>query len=89
MKTYILIFTAVLLMSCGTSEDRVFETVSANGEIKLSFNLSDEGEPYYMVRKGQDVIIDTSFLGFEFKNAPAFDKNFIAAITKSLMSEIL
>ncbi|OUS03592.1 alpha-glucosidase [Flavobacteriales bacterium 33_180_T64] len=62
---------------------RVFEAESSNGLVKLHFNLSDEGEPYYLVMRDNKTVIDTSFLGFEFKNTAAFDKNFIIKNTET------
>nr|WP_321232250.1 glycoside hydrolase family 97 protein [uncultured Psychroserpens sp.] len=77
MRVLVTILISLVLLSCNSSEDTVFEAVSSNGLLKLSFNLSDEGQPYYLVTRDNTVVIDTSFLGFEFKNAPAFDKNFV------------
>ncbi|WP_460217755.1 glycoside hydrolase family 97 protein [Psychroserpens sp. MEBiC05023] len=76
MRIYILIVLMLIVQSCNTSEDQIFETMSANGTLKLTFNLSSEGEPYYIVKRNNVVVIDTSYLGFEFKNTAAFDKNF-------------
>ncbi|MCK8479374.1 glycoside hydrolase family 97 protein [Psychroserpens algicola] len=77
MRVLILIVLVLSLWSCNSSEDRVFEAVSSNGLLKLNFNLSEDGKPYYLVTRNNKVVIDTSYLGFEFKNAPAFDKHFI------------
>lgn len=78
MRVLVVILFVLTLVSCKSPEDqRVFEAVSANESLKLNFNLSDEGQPYYVVTRNNTIVIDTSFLGFEFKDAPAFDKNFI------------
>jgi len=77
MRVLLTTLIAFTLLSCNSSEDRIFEAVSSNGLLKLSFNLSDEGQPYYIVTRNEAVVIDTSFLGFEFKEAPAFKNNFI------------
>jgi hypothetical protein len=66
-----------MLLSCNSSEERIFEVVSSDGLLSVNFNVSEEGQPYYMVMRKHVAVIDTSYLGFEFKNAPAFDKNFI------------
>ncbi len=64
-------------MACNPSEDQnSIEATSPKGNIKVMFNVSEEGQPYYMVALKNKTIVDTSFLGFEFKDAPAFDKNF-------------
>ena len=77
MRLFITLLLSCALLSCNTSEERTFEAVSSNGQLVLSFNLSEKGQPYYMVRRNEKVIIDTSYLGFEFKDAPGFNKNFI------------
>ncbi|MEM6516136.1 MAG: glycoside hydrolase family 97 protein [Bacteroidota bacterium] len=51
------------------------KVASPNGNIVLDFNISEEGMPYYRVLKNKKTIIDTSYLGFEFTNVPALDKN--------------
>ena len=77
MRVLITILLGFVLLSCNTSDDSVFEAVSSNGTLKLNFNVSEEGRPYYLVTRNNAVVVDTSFLGFEFKNVPAFEKNFI------------
>ncbi|WP_033959992.1 glycoside hydrolase family 97 protein [Psychroserpens jangbogonensis] len=77
MKAILIVIFALLIVSCNSSEVKSLELSSPNNAIKVGFNLSQSGKPYYMVTKEDKVIIDTSYLGFEFKNAPAFDKNFI------------
>ncbi|MEH6535051.1 MAG: glycoside hydrolase family 97 protein [Psychroserpens sp.] len=78
MKALFTVFAFVMFLSCNTSEEkRELKAVSPNGTIEVSFNLSEEGQPYYLVIRNNSTVIDTSFLGFEFKDAPAFEKNFI------------
>jgi hypothetical protein len=78
MKKLLIIISAILVVSCKASEDKKsLEVNSPDKTIKVSFNLSDVGKPYYTVYKEGKVIIDTSYLGFEFKNTSAFDDNFI------------
>ena len=78
MRILIAILTILTLSSCQSSEDKqVLEVISLDGSLKLNFNLSEDGRPYYMVMRDKSIIIDTSFLGFEFKNIPAFDNNFM------------
>jgi len=78
MKTYILILLTLIVLSCNTSASKkTLDVVSPNGANKVSFNISEEGRPYYTVNHHDKVVIDTSYLGFEFKNTLDFDKNFI------------
>lgn len=84
MKNLLVIISAILVVSCNASEDKKsLELSSPDETINVSFNLSDTGKPYYMVKKKGQVIIDTSYLGFEFKNAPAFIENFIIKDSKT------
>lgn len=84
MKNLLVIISAILVVSCNASEDKKsLELSSPDETINVSFNLSDTGKPYYMVKKKGEVIIDTSYLGFEFKNAPAFIENFIIKDSKT------
>ncbi|MGB3605511.1 glycoside hydrolase family 97 protein [Psychroserpens sp.] len=74
---YIIVLMAALFLSCNASEEqRETRAVSPNGTIKVNFDVSEAGQPYYTVTRNDKVVIDTSYLGFEFKNATAFDKNF-------------
>ncbi|MFD2916538.1 glycoside hydrolase family 97 protein [Psychroserpens luteus] len=83
MKIYLSILSILCLLSCNSSEEkREFKAVSPDGTIEVSFNVTQEGKPYYLVMNNKNVVIDTSYLGFEFKDAPNFEKNFI--IKKSL-----
>jgi hypothetical protein len=78
MKIHVLILSVLCLLSCNSSDKkREFKVLSPNGTIEVSFNVSEQGKPYYLVLNDKNVVIDTSFLGFEFKDAPNFEKNFI------------
>ncbi len=83
MKSVYSIILAVLLMACNSSEEKKqLETTSPNGNIKVNFNVSEEGRPFYTVMHNSKTVVDTSFLGFEFKDVAAFDKNFSIKSTK-------
>lgn len=43
---------------------------SPDDRVRLEFSLSDEGTPRYIVTHSGETVIDTSSLGFEFKNQP-------------------
>jgi len=69
---YISLILLAIFMSCDSSEEKITSEVkSPNGSIILHFNISEEGKPSYSVLKSEQTIIDTSFLGFDFKNAPS------------------
>ncbi len=78
MKNYISIFAiALVLFSCNSEEKRITKITSPNEKVLVDFNVNSEGRPFYMVKFNNETIVDTSYLGFEFKNIPAFNKNFI------------
>ena len=63
--------------SCSNTNTRLIEVASPNSNISVGFNIDREGKPFYTVEFNNQVVVDTSYLGFEFKDAPAFEKNFI------------
>lgn len=60
------------LMSAGFSA--VMSVTSPNNINTVEFNLSKEGTPYYRVFHHQAVVMDTSSLGFDFKDQPSLNK---------------
>ncbi|MCX2746140.1 glycoside hydrolase family 97 protein [Mangrovivirga sp. M17] len=72
----ILIFT--ISISCDSPEKNQTEAIvkSPDEDVHIRFGVDDYGKPYYSVLYKDNVVIDTSFLGFEFKNHPPFDDNF-------------
>jgi alpha-glucosidase len=79
MKTYFLSFFilascfVILLSSC--SSDEVVRLDSPDNRNHIVFILKD-GIPYYQVLRDNRVIIDTSGLGFDLKDAPPLKGNF-------------
>ncbi|MBV7269536.1 glycoside hydrolase family 97 protein [Winogradskyella luteola] len=71
MKT-VYIFLFALLMACNTVDNDQVNLVatSPNGKLRVELQLNKEGEPYYRTLYNNKVIVDTSYLGFEFTNAP-------------------
>ena len=86
MKKLLLIPLIVLSFSCRTSNDNQekLSASSPDGKVKVQFQLNPKGQPFYMVRFNNQVVIDTSYLGFEFTNADALSHNFriLKSITK-------
>jgi len=50
---------------------------SPDGKIKLDFNLSSAGEPFYKISLEDQIVIKNSKLGFEIQNIPGFSNDFI------------
>lgn len=57
-------------------------TTSPDENIAVNFGLSSEGEFYYTVAFKEKSVIDTSYVGFEFKDAPDMNKGFTASVKK-------
>ncbi len=82
--TFILIF--LVFLGCKNSDE--VTVFSPNKDIKIDFNLSKTGKPYYLVSKASEIVIDTSFLGFDFENSLPFINDIqIVNSTKSNFNE--
>ncbi|MAD97198.1 MAG: alpha-glucosidase [Flavobacteriaceae bacterium] len=66
-------------MSCEVASSKI---TSPDENIEVNFFLSQEGEFYYTINYKTKAIIDTSFVGFDLKDAPALRKGFIARVKK-------
>ncbi|MGF1555247.1 glycoside hydrolase family 97 protein [Paucihalobacter sp.] len=70
MKTFIIIFIAAgLVLACNTKEASTIIVTSPNDKISVEFNIDDSGHAFYITNFKNEVVIDTSYLGFEFTNA--------------------
>lgn len=56
---------------------------SPNNNISINIGINQEGKPWYKVNYKNEVVIDTSFLGFQFKNSSNFEENFIVKNIKT------
>jgi alpha-glucosidase len=63
------IISSFVIFGCDMM-DKLSTVSSPNGNIAITFSLSDSGSPQYTVQYEGSQIIDTSGLGFEFKNLP-------------------
>lgn len=79
---------AVLLLSCDDKAETVLHVNSPSSNLQIDFNLNDKGAPFYLVKKANKVIVDTSYLGFEFTNTKALKDNFkIIKTTSNSLNE--
>jgi hypothetical protein len=90
LKSTLVLFTlliSILMMSCSESQEEVsIESPAKNN--KIAFFLSEDGRPTYKVYHKEELLIDTSFMGFDFKKQPSFDRGFaIKQFEKSTFSE--
>ena len=72
--SFVLVFTSCDVKSSGIA--------SPDENIAVKFYLNQEGRFFYTINYKEKAIIDTSFVGFEFTNAPAMNKGFIARVKK-------
>lgn len=69
------LFAAVFAWSCSSYEENKATIASPNQAVKVAFQLNAEGKPFYQVFYKNQTVIDTSYLGFDFKDAQSFEKN--------------
>ncbi len=79
MRIFVVILSVFLFMSCEVASSKI---TSPDENIEVNFFLSQEGEFYYTINYKTKAIIDTSFVGFDLKDAPALRKGFIARVKK-------
>lgn len=75
IKFNILAFILVIVI-VGCKENSESTIFSPSKNIKVDFNLTKDGKPYYLVLKASEKVIDTSYLGFDFDNSIPFIDNF-------------
>jgi hypothetical protein len=84
MKYRYLSFLVFLsLLACNTEESQKLEVKSPNSSIKINFNLNASGSPFYLVQFNDKVIVDTSFMSFDFVNSKSLKDNFKIIKTSS------
>lgn len=77
-------FIAVLLvLSCSKPIEPILNVESPNAEIAVNFNLTDNGEPYYVVNFKNNVVVDTSYVSFDFLNAASLKSNLMVVASES------
>lgn len=66
---------AVIFLSC-SSESSTTSVTSPNGDIEVNFMISTNGQPAYMVSHKNEMVIDTSYMSFDFKDIPSLKDGF-------------
>ena len=83
MKKYLgLLLSGIILVSCGEPDDLTYQVNSPDNQITLSFMTLDSKPAYSVSYKG-NTQIDTSYLGFEFKDQPPLTGN-LSIVTQSV-----
>src|SRR5680860_34885 len=57
-------------------QENIQKVSSPDGNIRVNFSLNEEGRPFYLVFHKDQTVIDTSFLGFDLKDAPSLSTDF-------------
>ncbi|HET8855850.1 MAG TPA: glycoside hydrolase family 97 N-terminal domain-containing protein, partial [Salinimicrobium sp.] len=78
-----------LMNACGDKQTvPSSQVLSPSGNIKVKFFLTADKAPAYQVFFHDQVVIDTSLLGFELKDQPALKENFeIVKTVKDSLNE--
>ncbi|WP_412986682.1 glycoside hydrolase family 97 protein [Pontimicrobium sp. IMCC45349] len=74
MKLKIALLILITCFAC-SSPLKQASVSSPNKAITVNFNLTEEGEPTYQVLFKNKVVVDTSFLGFEFVDSKPIKDN--------------
>lgn len=72
---FLLSFSLLVMLSCQkkTSQQILESPTKIN---RIEFNLTVKGEPYYMVSHNGEMIIDSSFMSFDFKDQASLKGGF-------------
>ncbi|MBC3845331.1 glycoside hydrolase family 97 protein [Winogradskyella echinorum] len=73
---FIPLLIIAVLYSCTKENAKILDVSSPNKEVEVNFNINKEGKPFYTVKFNNKTVVDTSYLGFDFKDIEGFDKNF-------------
>ena len=72
MKFFIIVLSVFGLHA----QENIQNISSPDAAIRVNFSLDEEGRPFYLVFHKDQTVIDTSFLGFDLKDAPSLSTNF-------------
>ncbi len=73
----------LLVLSCSKPIEPIVNVESPNAEIAVNFNLTDNGEPYYIVKFKNNVVVDTSFVSFDFLNEASLKSNLMVVASET------
>ena len=77
MRNNLAILSALLIFLVGCQDIvNEIDVQSPNGINSIAFNLSGEGQPYYLVSHNRATVIDTSYISFNYKNQVALNNGF-------------
>ncbi|WP_025665501.1 glycoside hydrolase family 97 protein [Aquimarina megaterium] len=82
-KTILLFITLVLIISCKQEQLIVTSLSSPKKSNTIEFYLSQDGTPQYLVKHKNQIVIDSSSMGFDFKNQPSLKNGLQIIDTRS------
>ncbi len=78
-----LILLAIIFISSCNKKEMAIHVSSPNQSNSIKFNITKEGAPYYLVKHKEQVIIDSSFISFDFKDQPSIKDGLKVVSTSS------
>jgi len=73
----------VVFVGCNTKGKQINFVASPSSNISIEFLLKNDGSPNYIVKHKDNIVIDTSKMGFDFKDQEPFLNGFKIIETKS------
>ena len=71
MRILVTALALTSLLACGPNPaDPILTVASPDGQLAITFLLDEGGRAAYRVERGDQVVLDTSFLGFDLKDQP-------------------
>jgi alpha-glucosidase len=83
-----LLALVVLISACPGWKAATFESKSPEGKVGVEFGLNEKGQPYYRAFYRDELVLDTSFLGFSLNKAQPLKEGFeVGSIHRSTFDE--
>ena len=76
LKTITYIFALTLVLSACQKSDKNLIISSPNNINSVEFNIDKTGQPFYLVKHNHSIVVDTSYISFDFKQLPTLKDNF-------------
>jgi glucan 1,4-alpha-glucosidase len=74
IKVFIVFATSLFLLACNSNPTHL-NVSSPDNNIELSFIVNQNGQPEYLIEYKNKVVIDTSYLGFNFVGEKPFESD--------------
>ena len=75
-KSYLILVLSIIFLTLSCRQEKSKVTISSPGNInEIIFQISENGSPFYQVKHNETIVIDSSFMGFKFKNQTSLKSN--------------